>query len=179
MLKGYHKQGSRLDSCLPITLPILHKLLDSASKLAICRYQACQFKAMCSTPYYPILRVGEMTSTSTAGPPTPLQIDQLIKLADNSGNTVAPELVFAKFKHSSISAFSIVIQRQSPFCPVQLLFDYLALRGSQPGHLFAKMENSPVSRSFFADMRRLALTSCGLALQGSQLPYWGCLFCFR
>ena len=38
ILKGYHKQGSRLDSRLPITLPILHKLLDSACKLAICRY---------------------------------------------------------------------------------------------------------------------------------------------
>ena len=34
MLKGYHKQGSHLDSRLPITLPILHKLLDSARKLA-------------------------------------------------------------------------------------------------------------------------------------------------
>ena len=49
MLKGYHKQGSRLDSRLPITLLILHKILDSACKLAICRYQVCQFKAMCST----------------------------------------------------------------------------------------------------------------------------------
>ena len=41
ILKGYHKQGSRLDSRLPITLTILHKLLDSACKLAICRYQVC------------------------------------------------------------------------------------------------------------------------------------------
>lgn len=63
MLKGYHKQGSRLDSRLPITLPILHKLLDSACKLAICRYQVCQFKAMYSTAFYAFLRVGEMTST--------------------------------------------------------------------------------------------------------------------
>ena len=52
MLKGYYKHGSRLDSSLPITLPILHKILDSACKLAICRYQVCQFKAMCSTAFY-------------------------------------------------------------------------------------------------------------------------------
>ena len=52
MLKGYHKQGSRLDSRLPITLPILHKILDSACKLAICRYHVCQFKGMCSTAFY-------------------------------------------------------------------------------------------------------------------------------
>ena len=119
MLKGYHKQGFRLESRLPITLPILHKLLDSASKLAICKYQACQFKAMCSTACYALLRVGEMTSTSTAGSPTSLQIYQLIKQADNSGNTIALKLVFANFKHSyNQCPFSILIHPQPPFCPV-------------------------------------------------------------
>ena len=35
MLRGYHKLGSRLDSRLPITLSILHKLLVSVSNLAL------------------------------------------------------------------------------------------------------------------------------------------------
>ena len=80
MLKGYHKHSSHLDSHRPITLPILHKLLDSACKLAICRYQVCRFKAMCSTTLYAFLRVGEMTSTSSVGSPPPIQTGQLFKL---------------------------------------------------------------------------------------------------
>ena len=115
MLKGYHKQGSRLDSRLPITLPILHKLLDSAGKLAICRYQVCQFKAMCSTAFYAFLRVGEMTSTSSVVSPSPIQIGQLFKLTDDHGNTAALKLVFANYKHSyNQRPFSIVIHRHPP-----------------------------------------------------------------
>ena len=97
---------------------------------------------MCSTAFYAFLRVGEMTSTS------PIQIGQLFKLADDSGNTVALKLVSTNHKHSyNQCPFSIVKHRQPPFCPVQLLLDYLALRSNQPGPLFANLDNTSVSRS--------------------------------
>ena len=93
----------------------------------------------------------------------PIQIGQLFKLADDSGNTVALKLVSTNHKHSyNQCPFSIVKHRQPPFCPVQLLLDYLALRSNQPGPLFANLDNTSVSRSFFTDILRLALTSCGL-----------------
>ena len=115
MLKGYHKHSSHLDSHRPITLPILHKLLDSACKLAICRYQVCRFKAMCSTTLYAFLRVGEMTPTSSVGSPPPIQTGQLFKLANNSGNTIAIKLVFANYRHSyNRRQFSIVLYTASP-----------------------------------------------------------------
>ena len=104
-----------------------------------------------------------MTSTSSVGSPPPIQIGQLFKLANNSGNTIALKIGFANYKHSyNQRPFSIVIHRQPPFCPVQLLLDYLALRRNQPGTLFANLDNISVSRSFFTDRLRLALTSCGL-----------------
>ena len=78
-------------------------------------------------------------------------------------STVALKLVSTNYKHSyNQCPFSIVIHRQPPFCPVQLLLDYLALRSSQPGPLFANLDNISASRSFFTDILRLALTSCGL-----------------
>lgn len=163
ILKGYLKQGSRLDSRLPITLPILHKLLDSACKLAICRYQVCQFKAMCYTAFYAFLRVGEMTSASSVVSPSPIQIGQLIKLIDDHGGPVPLKIVFANYKHSyNQRPFSIVIARHPRFCPVQLLLDYLALRSNQLGPLVANMDNPSLSTIFFEDILRLALTSCGL-----------------
>ena len=82
---------------------------------------------MCSTDFYAFLRVSEMTSTSSVGSPPPIQMGQLFKLADDSGNTIALKLVFANYKHSyNQRPFCIVIHRQPPFCPVQLLLDYLA-----------------------------------------------------
>ena len=99
MLKGYHKLGSCLDS------PILHKshkLLVSVFNLAVSTYHVSQFKAKCSTAFYAFLQVGEITPTSsmgsTAPPPTPVQINQLVKWPDDSGNTVAFKLNFADFQ---------------------------------------------------------------------------------
>ena len=133
------------------------------------------------TAFYAFLRVGEMTSTSTLGSPTPPQISQLVKLVDAFGNTVALKLNFADFKHNyNQHPFSIVIYRQPPFCPVQLGLDYLALRGSLPGPLFSNLDNSPVSRTFIADMLCLALKSCGLSLmryKGHSFRIGAAFFC--
>ena len=62
MLKGYRKKGQRVDTRLPITLPILHKLVDSAESFSCPNYTKVQFRAMCSLAFYAFLRVGEMTA---------------------------------------------------------------------------------------------------------------------
>lgn len=102
---------------------------------------------------------------SSAPPPLP-RSNQLVKLPDGSGNTVAFKLNFADFQHNNNinqHPFSIVMHRQSPFCPVQLFLDYFILCGSLPGPLFANPDNSPVSRTFFADILCLPCKSRGLS----------------
>ena len=60
MLKGYGKLGSRLDTCMSITLPILRSILQQTP---ICGsdYCRCLFTAMCTTASFGFLRVGEIT----------------------------------------------------------------------------------------------------------------------
>ena len=58
ILKGYGKIGSRLDSRLPITLPVLTRIIESLAKLAISQYQRCQFQAICLTAFFAFLRIG-------------------------------------------------------------------------------------------------------------------------
>ena len=48
MLKGYNKLDYRLDTRLPIKLPVLQKLIESSAALYISEYQCCQFRAMCT-----------------------------------------------------------------------------------------------------------------------------------
>lgn len=75
-------------------------------------------------------------------------------------------LILLIFKHNNNSnqhPFSIVMHRQSPFCPAQLLLDYFVRFGSLPGPLFANPDNSPVSRTFFADILCFPCKSCGLS----------------
>lgn len=129
MLKGYGKLGACLDSRLPITLPILHKIIAAASRFSCSKYQICQFQAMCSIAFYAFLRVGEMTSTNRHGP-QPLQLHQVVKLVNNSNSIVSLKLTFQDFKNSyNQPPLSIVITHAPTFCPVQLMLDYLTLRG--------------------------------------------------
>ena len=162
MLKGYSKLGARLDSRLPITLPILHRIIAAASRFSCSQYQICQFQAMCSVAFYAFLRVGEMTSTNRQGT-KPLQIHQVVKLVNDSNSVVSLKLTFLDFKHSyNQPPFSIVITRAPAFCPVQVMLDYLTLRGYKPGPFFMTSHGHPVSRTTFTDQLSLALKFCGL-----------------
>ena len=68
-LKGYRKIGHRLDCRLPITLNILHRILDSASHITGSQYRITLFRAMCSLAFFAFLRVGEITATRASAPP--------------------------------------------------------------------------------------------------------------
>lgn len=52
MLKGYGKLGSHLDSRLPITLPIRHRILGSSAHFCRTPYDSCLFQAMCSLAFF-------------------------------------------------------------------------------------------------------------------------------
>ena len=134
MLKGYGKVGFRLDSRLPITLPILNRLVAAASSLEGSAYQIIQFQAMCSLAFYAFLRIGEITSVSKQGAPPPLHLYQLTKLLNAADELTAFKVTFGNFKYSyNERPFSIVVSRHPPSCPVDLLSKYLALRGTGPG----------------------------------------------
>ena len=63
MLKGYGKLGSRLDSRLPITLPILHRIVTASTQLVHGEYMMYQFQAMCLFAFYTFARIGEITAS--------------------------------------------------------------------------------------------------------------------
>ena len=65
LLKGYGKIGFRLDSRLPITLPILHRIVWAASQLADSLVNTCRFQAICLFAFYTFARVGEITASAS------------------------------------------------------------------------------------------------------------------
>jgi len=162
MLKGYGKLDSSLDCRLPITIQILHKILISASKFIASPYELCLFQAMCSLAFYAFLRVGEMTVGNKHASNTNLTLCNVTKLVNASNETVSLKVTFLTFKHSyNRTPFSLIITRQDTLCPVQLILDYLALRGNAPGALFIK-SGFPITRKYFCDLLALAIKQCGL-----------------
>ena len=164
ILKGYKKVGFRLDSRLPITLPILDRLVSIAPFLQGSTYQISQFQAMCSLAFYAFLRIGEMTTHFNSNANPPLQLYQITKLISPSGELQAFKLTFGDFKRSHNSRpFSVVLSRQpNSTCPVVLLSKYLTLRGVRPGAIFVSEGGLPVSRSVFSSQLLRACHLCGL-----------------
>ena len=163
MLKCYGKVGLRLDSRLPLTLPILHRLIQAAAFVTNTPEHATLFKAMCSLAFYAFLRVGEMTLVSSNKSNLPLQLDQLTKLVDSNNHVVAYKLSFRNYKHSyNRPTFSLTISRQSKFCPVNTMLEYLEIRGHQSGPLFLTTEGQAVSRELFVNFLSRALVHCNL-----------------
>ena len=163
MLKGYGKLGSRLDSRLPITLPILNRILESSDEICHTPYDSCLFRAMCSLAFFACMRVGEFTWTATRERGSLFQLHQLTKLVDANQRAISLNFTFLDFKHNyNQRPFSVVINRPSNFCPVHIILDYLSLRGSEPGPLFRLADGSPVSRAIFIAKLSMAINYCGL-----------------
>ncbi len=163
MLKGYSKLGTRLDTRLPISLPILQRLITAANQFSASHYDICLFQAMCSTAFYAFLRVGEMTSTEHTGAQANLRLAQLVKLNNKAGDVVSLKITFLNYKHNyNQRPFSININKQSDFCPVAILLQYLIIRGPSPGFLFVLSNGNPVPRAHFATQLALALKFCNL-----------------
>ena len=163
MLKGYGKIGFCLDSRLPITLPMLQKLISAAPGLPGSHYSRCQFQALCSLAFFAFLRIGEITAATGPDSPSPLQLCHLTKLLYSQGTTQAFRITCCNFKHHyNELPFSLMISRQEVGCPVQLLSSYLSLRGNSTGPLFRALDGSPVSRTHFANQLSLAISLCVL-----------------
>ena len=163
MLKGYGKVGFRLDSRLPLTLPILHRLIELAVVVTNFPENAALVMAMCSLPFYAFLRVGEITAVSNNKSSMPLQLDQLAQLVDTSNNVVALKLRFRNYKHSyNCPTFSLTISRQANICPVDIMLKYMNIRGHQPGPLFVSSGGQAVYREMFVDFLSKALVHCNL-----------------
>ena len=161
MLKGYRKKGQRVDTRLPITLPILHKLVDSAESFSCPNYTKVQFRAMCLLAFYAFLRVGEMTAPIKGACP-PIQLCQLTQLVDSTGKIVSLKLTFADYKHNyNRHPFSIIINSQPSHCPVESLLVYLKHRGPMPGPLLIDC-GKPITRNIFVEKLSWAVKSCGL-----------------
>ena len=103
---------------------------------------------MCPLAFFAFLRVGEITASASGHT---LQLNQLTKFVNQKQEIVALKVTFFNSKHNyNQRPFSLEISRQEVCYPVQLLLEFLHLRGNKPGPLFSMRNGCPVSRSVFS-----------------------------
>ena len=162
MLKGYGKIGYKLDSRLPITLPILVRIMRGLETFCVSQYEIFMFKAMCTMAFFAFLRIGEITvSTQNGVNGNLLQLDQVSKKHSGNGSVVSLIITFTSYKHNyNQNPFSIVLNRQPKACPVQSFLDYASVRGIVHGPLFINRVGSPVLRGEFSKMLGSVIRLC-------------------
>ena len=143
IVRGYHKLNNQPDTRLPITIPLLVKLVMSLPYVCDSAYLIALMKCMYLTAFFACLRIGEITMRGQ-------NKESLIHLRHLTVDEVSFQLRFNKFKHSQGTFHTVQVSKQkAPICPMEAMSTYLKHRGQHPGPLFIVSNCTPVSRQMF------------------------------
>ena len=157
MLKG---TSSRIR--LPVTAQVLvrvHEFLAASS-----HPEKTVLWTIAVTAFFGFFRLGELLpdSPTAFNPATSLAWGDVA--VDSSTN---PQMVQVHLKRSKCDQYGagadIVLGRTPlPLCPVTAILQYIEVRGAQIGPFFLITSKEPVTKSWFVDQFRWALTNTGL-----------------
>lgn len=148
LLKGMSRLGKRIDTRLPITIPLLSNIIQILPSVCISRYESLLFSAAFSLAFFGFLRIGEVALNSQNCSDHVITFDSL-KFVDKYS---AVELHIASSKtdqEGQGTVISIPAVRVS-YCPVKLLRTYVAARPSFQGPLFCHFGGNPMTRCQFS-----------------------------
>ena len=148
---GAKKLCRTYDSRVPISLEILHKLIDSTDVVCSSSYESVLFKAIFVLMFHGFLRVGEISDSPNN-----------IMFSNLHWSSKFVSITFQRFKHHS--GFPVIISIPSSgtsYCPVLLIKKYLVQRGSDSGPLFSFPGSIPIQARHFNAMLSSSLAWAG------------------
>ena len=165
LLAGASKSAPTYDTRLPITEPVLQKLVSSLHFLCPCHYDRCIYRSIFTLAFYGLARIGELVQTSPRALKNVLQIsDIFIGYHGDTPNYV--QIRYSNFKHNMNNTVHPVtvncLEKDSIICPVQALVEYLSVRGSEQGPLYINKTKQAIIRGMFDTTVRRCLQFCQL-----------------
>ena len=145
LLSGVTRVSPPTPPRLPITIGILAQLVLAVDQVVPHYYKKLLLKSMLTIGFFGLMRIGELTMSKEKV--VPLLLNQLTFQSSMVSITIT------HFKHNQkLKPVEIPFLPQSiqEICPVHHLAQYLNVRGSEPGPLFAFPSLSPVPRQFFS-----------------------------
>ncbi|XP_062617236.1 uncharacterized protein LOC134278946 isoform X2 [Saccostrea cucullata] len=162
-LLGFSKLNPSSDTRLPITRPILTKLIHVLPLITNSAFIRIMLHAMFLLAFYAFLRIGELTKTGSVKQHYILA--RHVKFITNNQSENCIELTIPHCKHSNKSTILQIPQNiNKQLCPYQACKNFLSVRShhSQDEPLFSFMDATSVSRKFFTDHMQLALSAFGI-----------------
>lgn len=157
LLGGAKLLNPRLDNRLPITRPILERLLIASEGCISSGFDRAAFKAASTLGFAAFLRIGEMFFSCNQ--------DNCLRLADVSLGDKHLLISMSRFKSVQGQGAQTIRFDQVPgsvSCPLRFLSLFLSYRGPTPGNLFASPSGKPIPRRLFDGWLKKTLEFSGL-----------------
>jgi hypothetical protein len=171
MLVGFKKCKPSSEARLPITPPILIRLIEALRHTTSSFFTRRLLTAMFVLAFCAFLRIGEITKTP--GSANHFLLRQHISIQGDLTQQGIIDVHLPHFKHSktNITTLRLSRNRNTPtICPCAALLQDLQVRkhASPSEPLFSFMDGAPVSKHFFTQNLRAALAFCHLDLHRYQ-----------
>ena len=163
-LKGAKKVHHKRDARLPVTKPILRKMIDAIDHSVSSHNHRLLIKAIFMLAFAAFLRMGEICLQSGASR------DRLIQRPDvsfeqNNKSLSGMHVVIREFKHSQAGVpvrIFIPVAEEAQYCPVRHLKNYLSTFCHSSGPLFQFINGLPVPYNFVAEKLHCVSAFLGL-----------------
>lgn len=165
LVHGAFRLRPSADVRLPITVPILNKLIDAADHVANVIYDRVLIQAMFLFAFSCFARIGELTYTSADTTQNILQLsDVATEIPAGSTQASSISVTFRMFKHNTKGSPKTITFSHGPtqLSGVAALIRYLQVRPRSPGPLFCLADGSHVTRSYFDKFLHKCLSFCRL-----------------
>ena len=144
---------------LPITVDILHRLLDALPDSQCGPYDVCLMKAFFLLAYHGAFRVGELCESGTLA--HTIRVEDVLPGRGEDGGSFELRLSSFKFSKEGTSVLLSPVVGGT-HCPIQALSAFLRVRPNRPGPLFIKESGAPLRRPFVACVLKRCVTQIGL-----------------
>lgn len=160
-LQGLDRLQPTQDTRLPITLPLLSRLLDITEDVCVSSFEAVLIRAILTTSFFGLLRISEFTVGNS---------NHTLKVKDVSYNSQDNSftITLSSFKHSAKNPIrSIKLNSQlTKVCPVRHLGAYLNVRPETANpNLFIHENGLSVTRQEFTSILRVCTRAANISDQ--------------
>lgn len=167
LVTGTYRLSQTIDTRLPITIPILNKMLLAIPVILNSYYEQCMFKAMFLFAFSTFARIGELADVRDIPQEHILQLSD-VSLTSVQGEIKEAVISFRKFKHNIKEGAKVVrftdenANSSEPATCIKCLVNFLQLRPKLPGPLFCLATGQPVARSYLNNILHKCFDFCQL-----------------
>lgn len=161
--EGCRRTSPRLDSRLPISPPILAKLIQSLPAICNSEYEATLFRSAFLLAFFGFLRIGEFTCPKKIGSfPRVLSVLD-VRVVDSKPKVLEVTIRYSKTDQLG-SAVKLVLEGSTylHLCPVKAMHEYLGCRPGLSGPLFVHFGGEPLTTFQFTHILKKGVKQLGL-----------------